>query len=130
MKQNQKQMDTVLSELVLSKNQSQNQTQQIQRKILDNMLPETFQLKFPTIRKRKFQQNGQQQQNLKNKKSKTQQKQSNKKTKQIIYFRRVRQSTHGPTIEYTDPQTGEIILKTISEEELKLKIEAGGYKQI
>ena len=121
----------------------QSQTQQIQKKILDNMLPETFQLKFPTmlpetfplkfptIRKRKFPQNtkGQQQQNLKSKKSKTQQGPSNKKTKQKIIFQRVRQSTRGPVIEYTDPQTGNKTSHTISEEELQLKIEAGEYQQ-
>ena len=126
-------MDTVLSQLLLSKNQSQSQTQRIRKKILDNMLPETFPLKFPTIRKRKFQQNtrGQQQQNLKNKKLKTQQgqKQSNKKTKQKIIFQRVGHSTRGPVIKYTDPQSGNQISQTISEQKLQSKIKAGEYQQ-
>ena len=113
------------NEMDVIKSQSQSQAQRIQKKILDNMLPETFPLKFPTIRKRKFQQNtrGQQQQNLKNKKLKTQQgqKQSNKKTKG--------HSTRGPVIKYTDPQSGNQISQTISEQELQSKIKAGEYQQ-
>ena len=124
-------------DVIKSQSQNQSQTQQMQRKILDNMLPETFQLKFSTTRKRKFQQNtpGQKQQ-LKNKKSKTKQgqtqrgqKQSNKKTKQKIIFQRVGHSTRGPVIKYTDPQSGNQILHTISEEELQSKMEAGEYQQ-
>ena len=119
------------NEMDVIKNQTQSQNQRIQKKILDNMLPETFPLKFPTIRKRKFQQNTQQQ-NLKNKKLKTQQgqKQSNKKTKQKIIFKRVGHSTRGPVIKYTDPQSGnQISPHTISEEDLQSKIKAGEYQQ-
>ena len=62
------------NEMDVIKSQNQSQTQRIQKKILDNMLPETFQLKFLINRKRKSRQKtqGQKQQG---------QKQSNKKLK-------------------------------------------------
>jgi hypothetical protein len=74
-----------LSQLVVQ-SKTINQNRQIQRKILDNMLPETFLLKYFNIRKRKFKQQQQQIQHQKTQKQSSSKKRKSQKrsTKQQI----------------------------------------------